>query len=116
MNFSPGVWLCSDVMFLVVTLPTQFVKRAGCYLDAPYAGGKYDNAYDAETCGQLCINDGCCASFSSGNGVNNGDCYLAYISASSNPPNLNCDATKEFDYYERIRLWYCACYFLTKWL
>ena len=92
----------THVLLAVASLSTQFVKRTGCYLNAPFAGGKYDNLYSATTCGQLCINDGCCLSFVSGTNVNAGDCYLAYISATSSPSLFYCDPTKLFDYYEKI--------------
>ena len=84
------------------TLNTSFVKRSGCFINAPFAGGKYQSLYDPETCGQLCINDGCCESFVSGYGLNLRDCFLAYVSASSNPELLVCDPQKQFDYYQKI--------------
>ena len=78
------------------------MKRSGCYINAPFAGGKYVNSYSAEACGQLCLNDGCCESFVSGYGTNLFNCYLAYISASSNPELFVCDPQKQFDYYQKI--------------
>ena len=92
------------LIHLVPTLSTQFVKRSGCYINAPFNGGIFDPSlqYGAQSCAQLCINDGCCKSFVSGYGLNLFACNLAYISSMSDPQLFVCDPQKLFDYYEKL--------------
>jgi hypothetical protein len=79
----------------------EFTERAGCYLVESNDGGSFPDMYTAETCAQLCLNDPCCKSFDSGFGANEYDCALSYETASTAPSSFVCDASKNYNYFEK---------------
>ena len=93
---------CALWWFAVPILGTEYAARNGCYIAEGNDGGSYDNLYTAESCAQLCMNDPCCTSFDSGVGPNAYDCNLSYDTAASKPDQFVCDASKNFNYYEKM--------------